>query len=81
MTSKVSPSALRVINVYKPSCGAKRFGSVRPAARERCDAPLGGIRGVGCVPGLMGAVEIAQAKVNESDRRRWEAEQETAEPR
>jgi hypothetical protein len=29
----------------------------------------------------MGAVEIAQAKVNESDRRRWEAEQETAEPR
>jgi hypothetical protein len=29
----------------------------------------------------MGAVEIAQAKVNQSDRRRWEIDQETAEPR
>jgi hypothetical protein len=66
----------------QPILRRQGIGGVRPAARERSDAPLGGIRGVGCVPGLMGAVEVAQAKVNEPDRRRGgETEQETAEPR
>ncbi len=68
MTSKVSPSALRVINLYSPSWGRESFDGVRAVAYERPHAPLGGIKGVGCVPGLMGAVEIGPAKVNEPGR-------------
>ena len=65
----------------QPVLRREGLGDVGPATGERRNAPVGGIRGVGCLPGLMGAVEIAQAKVNQSDRRRWEIDQETAEPR
>ena len=45
-------------------------GGVTSATSEGGDAPLVGIRTVGCVPGLMGPGEVADTEVDHSDRRR-----------
>ena len=58
------------------------FGGIRPPAGERRDPPLGRVRGVRGVPGLMSAVEVAEAEVDEPHRSsRWEVTTGPAEPR
>jgi hypothetical protein len=64
----------------QPVLRREGFGCIRSATGECSNSPSGSIRGVRRVPGLMGAVEVAQAEVHESDRRRGETEQRAAEP-
>ena len=55
--ARVSPSALRVIKVYRPSCGA-RASAVSRRRPVKAAMPHWSASGLWAVPGLMGRVKL-----------------------